>query len=196
MRLKFDAYKYAYPSRRHVVYGRRGMVCTTVPLASQAGLEILKKGGNAVDAAIATAVCLTVVEPTSNDIGSDTFALVWMEREKHLYGLNGSGPAPAGIDADEIRRKYGQIPRSGWVPVTVPGAPAAWAALSERFGRLPLKEVMEPAIRYAREGYPVSPTVSRLWEMGFRENKATYSEEYLRYWFEVFAPKGRGALSG
>ena len=196
MGLKFDAHKYAYPSRRHVVYGRKGMVCTTVPVAAQAGLEILKKGGNAVDAAIATAVCLTVVEPTSNDIGSDTFALVWMARDKKLYGLNGSGPAPAAIDAEEIRRKYGMIPRSGWVPVTVPGAPAAWAALSERFGRLPLKEVMEPAIRYAREGYALSPTVSRLWERGYRENKATYSEDYLKHWFELFAPEGRAPRAG
>lgn len=196
MGLKFDAYKYAYPSRRHVVYGRKGMVCATVPIAAQAGLEVLKKGGNAVDAAIAAAVCLTVVEPTSNDIGSDTFALVWMAKEKRLYGLNGSGPAPMAISADEIRGKYGMIPRSGWVPVNVPGAPSAWASLSERFGKLSLREAMDPAIGYARDGYPVSPVVSRLWQRGYAENKATYKEDYLKHWFEVFAPNGRAPYAG
>lgn len=196
MGLQFDAYKYAYPSRRHVVYGKKGMVCATVPIAAQAGLEMLKKGGNAIDAAIASAVCLTVTEPPSNDIGSDAFALVWVARDKRLYGLNGSGPAPIGIDAEEIRQKYGQIPQSGWAPVTVPGAPSTWATLSKRFGRLPLKEVMEPAIRYAREGYPVSPTVCRLWESGFARNKVSYTEDYLKHWFSVFAPKGRAPHPG
>ena len=116
------------------------MVCTSQPLAAQAGLDILKKGGNAVDAAIATAACMTVLEPTSNGIGGDGFALVWMKDK--LYGLNASGPAPMGIDPEELRAKYGDtLPKRGWVPVTVPGIPSAWASLSERFGKLPFEAV-------------------------------------------------------
>lgn len=110
-----------------------------------------KKGGNAVDAAIATAVCLTVVEPTSNGIGSDAFAIVSMDN--NLYGLNASGPSPRGISVDAlIKEGYKEMPQYGWVPVTVPGAPGAWVSLSSRFGRLPLTEVMAPAIEYAASG--------------------------------------------
>lgn len=96
MSFQFDSLKYNYPTTRKAVFGRKGMVCTSQPLAAQAGLDILKKGGNAVDAAIATAACMTVLEPTSNGIGGDGFALVWMKDK--LYGLNASGPAPMGID--------------------------------------------------------------------------------------------------
>ncbi len=100
--LKFDAQKYDYPSRRSVVYGKKGMVCTSQPLAAQAGLDIIKRGGNAVDAAIATAACMTVLEPTSNGIGSDAFALVWTKGE--LHGLNASGRSPMAITAEEVKK--------------------------------------------------------------------------------------------
>ncbi len=121
------------------------MVATSQPLAAQAGLEMLKKGGNAVDAAIASAACLTVVEPTSNGIGGDAFALVWINEE--LYGLNASGPAPASISIEALRAMgIKEMPARGFVPVTVPGAPSAWVELSKRFGRLSLKEVLQPNV--------------------------------------------------
>ena len=105
MEFQFDPQKYQYASRRKLTYGTKGMVCTAQPLAAQAGLDIIKAGGNAVDAAIATAACLTVVEPTANGIGSDCFALVWMKDENKLFGLNGSGPAPMGISAEALREQ-------------------------------------------------------------------------------------------
>ena len=109
------------------------MVATSQPLAAQAGLEILQKGGNAIDAAIATAAALTVVEPTSNGIGGDAFALVWTKDK--LHGLNASGPAPQSISAEAIRQKgHEKMPVFGVIPVTVPGVPAAWAELSQKFG--------------------------------------------------------------
>ena len=98
--MNYDALESRYPSRRGLVYGKKGMVCTSQPQAAQAGLDILKKGGNAVDAALAAAACLTVVEPCSNGIGGDCFALVW--KDGRLYGLNGSGPSPALLKADRL----------------------------------------------------------------------------------------------
>lgn len=109
MQFQFDPLAYSYPSKRNVIYSRRGMVATGNPLAAQAGLEVLKKGGNAIDAAIATAATLTVVEPTANGIGGDAFALVWVNGK--LHGLNASGPAPAAISAQAIRDR-GQIGRA------------------------------------------------------------------------------------
>ena len=159
--MNFDALDYPYSSRRMTAFARKGMVATSQPLAAGAGLDILKKGGNAIDAAIATAACLTVVEPTSNGIGGDAFALVWTGGK--LHGLNASGPAPRSLSGEELLRKgHRKMPQLGWETVTVPGAPAAWAALSERFGKLPLTDVLQPAIDYAENGYPVSPTVATL----------------------------------
>ena len=130
LEMKFDALKYNYPSQRSVVYAQNGMVATSQPLAAQAGLDILKKGGNAIDAAIATAACLTVVEPTSNGIGGDAFALVWIDGK--LHGLNSSGPAPKSISIDGLKNKgYDEIPKFGVIPVTVPGAPAAFGMYAQ-----------------------------------------------------------------
>ena len=152
--MKFDAQSYEYPSRRQVVYGQKGMVATSQPLAAQAGLETLKKGGNAIDAAIAAAACLTVVEPTSCGIGGDAFALVWSNGK--LYGLNSSGAAPLSISIEKLNKKgYTKVPKYGWYPVTVPGVPAAWAELSNRFGKLSLINALEPAIAYAESGYTI-----------------------------------------
>ena len=103
--MNFDPHYLPYPSRRQVTYGRRGMVCTSQPLAAQIGLDVLKAGGNAIDAAIATAAALTVVEPTGNGIGGDAFALVWIAKEKKLHGLNASGAAPALMTEENIRAK-------------------------------------------------------------------------------------------
>lgn len=184
-----------YPIKRNATYARNGMVATSQPLASQAGLEVMKKGGNAIDAAIATAACLTVVEPTSNGIGGDAFALVWTKGK--LHGLNGSGKSPASISIDAVKKSgHTTIPRYGWIPVTVPGVPAAWAELSKRFGKLPFAEVLQPAITYAEEGFPISATLSKYWERAFRIFKKELKGEEFSHWFTTFAPKGRAPRPG
>ncbi|MBT2689098.1 gamma-glutamyltransferase family protein [Bacillus sp. ISL-47] len=192
--LNFDSLYNPSSSKRMTVFGSRGMVAASQPLASQAGLDILKQGGNAIDAAIATAAALTVVEPTSNGIGGDAFAIVWVKGE--LHGLNASGPSPKSISIEEVKKLgYEEMPQHGMIPVTVPGAPSAWAALSERFGKLSLKETLQPAIEYAEKGYPISPVISQLWEEAY----ATYSKEEgeeFKHWFEAFAPEGRSPKPG
>lgn len=186
----FDPLFHPYPSIRMPVYAHNGMVATSQPLAAQAGLEVLKKGGNAIDAAIATATCLTVVEPTSNGIGGDAFALVWTNGK--LYGLNASGYAPQRLSLETFKQKgFDRMPEVGWEPVTVPGAPAAWAVLSERFGKLPLTEVMSPAIQYAETGYPVSPVLGANWQEGYNRFKANLKSSQFSHWFNTFAPEGR-----
>ncbi len=193
--MNFDAHKYSYPSRRNIIYGRKGMVATSHPLAAQAGLDVLKKGGNAIDAAVATAACLTVVEPTSNGIGGDAFALIWTKGQ--LYGLNASGPAPANIPPDIISKveKRG-MPKHGWIPVTIPGAPSAWAALSKRFGSLSLSEALAPAVTYAFEGHPVAPTVAVAWRKAYQTYKIALKDEIFQHWFSTFAPTGRAPRAG
>ncbi|MFB4159350.1 gamma-glutamyltransferase family protein [Geomicrobium sp. JSM 1781026] len=183
-----------YPLSRKSVYAEKGMVATSQPLASQAGLDILKKGGNAIDAAIATAACLTVVEPTGNGVGGDAFALVWTKDK--LHGLNASGPAPRSLSIDALQSAgYEEIPERGWIPVTVPGAPAAWAELSKQFGKLPLTEVLKPAIDYAEKGFPVSPVVARLWGEAYDTFSELEGTEF-RSWFDAFAPCGRAPRAG
>ncbi len=195
--IQFDPLKYQYPSRRSVVYSRKGMVCTSQPLAAQAGLDMLKKGGNAVDAAIATAACMTVLEPTSNGIGSDAFALVWMNDEKKLRGLNASGKAPMLTNATAIRDEgHTSMPNRGWWPVMVPGAPSAWAELAERYGRLPLETLLEPAAQYAEQGYAVTPVISRLWETAYDSFSKTLTDACFAPWFDTFAPQGRAPKAG
>ena len=191
---------YEYPSRRSVTFAKGGMAVTSVPLAAHVGTEILRQGGNAVDAAVAMAAALTVLEPTSNSIGSDNFALIWMEGK--LYGLNGSGRAPMGISAALLKEMgYESVPVRGWLPVMVPGAPAAWAEAVGRFGKLPLSQVLAPAVRYAREGYPVPVTTAKLWQGIYEEITAAYGgpdtcPEEFRGWFEVFAPGGHAPKAG
>ncbi|MCL2617241.1 MAG: gamma-glutamyltransferase family protein [Defluviitaleaceae bacterium] len=190
----FDPLYNPYASRRSVTYGRNGCVATSQPLAAQAGLHVLRMGGNAIDAAVATAACLTVVEPTSNGIGSDAFAIIWAKGK--LHGLNSSGPAPAAISIEAVKKLgHTGMPAFGWLPVTVPGAPAAWAELNRKFGRMPLAEVLAPAIAYAREGYPVSPTLGYFWQKAY-ENYQKQSGDEFAAWFETFAPKGRAPAIG
>jgi len=185
---------YPFPSQRMPVMASNGMVATSQPLAAQAGLSMLQRGGNAVDAAVATAIALTVVEPTTNGIGADAFALVW--DGSRLHGLNGSGRSPKSLQADDLReRGYNQIPNFGWLPVTVPGAPATWGDLHQRFGRLPLEVVMAPAIAYAEEGYPVTPIVAQYWEIAAKRFLA-YTEPVFEGWAATFAPKGRAPKAG
>ncbi|MEM8854106.1 MAG: gamma-glutamyltransferase family protein [Pseudomonadota bacterium] len=148
-----------YPSIRSSVYGRAA-VATSEPLAASVGLNVMADGGNAVDAAIATAACLTITEPTSNGLGSDAFALVWDGAA--LHGLNASGRSPAGWTPERFKGQD-TMPQRGWDTVTVPGAVSAWAALSERFGRLPLSRLLAPAAANARNGYGVGPVTAASW---------------------------------
>ena len=154
----FD-YTFPYPSQRMPVLARN-VVATSQPLAAQAGLQMLRAEGNAVDAALAAAIALTVVEPTSNGIGSDAFAILWNGGE--LVGLNASGRSPKALTKERFK-DMDSVPLRGWDAVTVPGAVSAWATLSERYGKLPFEALFEPAIRYAREGYLVSPITAKAW---------------------------------
>ena len=162
--MKFD-YGNPYTSTRIPVFARN-VVSTSHPLAAQAGLRILQQGGNAVDAAVATAAVMTLVEPVSNGLGSDSFCILW--DGKKLHGLNASGCAPQAWTPDYFKRKYGDDartpPQRGMDSVTVPGAVASWAALSERFGKLPFADLMAPAIETAERGYLVPPVVQQKWE--------------------------------
>jgi gamma-glutamyltranspeptidase/glutathione hydrolase len=153
-------WEFPYPSRRLPVLARN-VVATSQPLATQAGLRMLHQGGNAVDAALAAAIALTVVEPTGNGIGSDAFAIVW--DGKRLHGLNGSGRAPRAWTPERFSG-LAEMPRTGWDTVTVPGAVDAWACLSARLGKLPFAELFEPAIDYAEHGFPVSPVIAARWQ--------------------------------
>lgn len=186
--LNFDPFYYPYASRRNAVFAQRGMVATSQPLAAQAGLNVLQRGGNAIDAAIATAAALTVVEPNANGIGGDAFALVWHGGQ--LHGLNASGPSARGLTWD-LTQSLGltSMPRFGPLPVTVPGAPAAWAALSARFGKLPLTDSMARAIELASEGFPVSPTVAYAWQQATKTFRNEFKAEHFRHWFDTFAPE-------
>ena len=189
--MNFDPLLKSSPSGRFCVTARNGMVSASNNMASAAGLSILRKGGNAVDAAIAAAAALTVLEPVSNGLGSDSFAIVWMKDK--MYGLNASGYAPSGISAGKVAGKYpgGKMPIHGWTPVTVPGAPAAWAALCRRFGKLSLEEDLEPAISYARDGFPVTPMLSFLLRRITKSYRAEFGNapEYSE-WFRVFTKNG------
>ena len=159
MRYRSDA---AYPSRRSPVLARN-VVATSQPLAAQAGLGMLACGGNAVDAAIAAAAALVVVEPTGNGLGSDAFAILWDGAA--LHGLNASGRSPAGWTPERFAGRKA-MPQRGWDSVTVPGAVSAWAALSERFGQLPFADLLAPAIDYAERGFLVTPVIGALWARG------------------------------
>jgi gamma-glutamyltranspeptidase / glutathione hydrolase len=155
-------YEAPYPSRRSPVLAEN-VVATSQPLAAQAGLAMLAKGGNAVDAALAAAIALTVVEPTGNGVGSDAFCILW--DGKQLHGLNASGRAPAGWTPARFAGRD-KMPERGWETVTVPGAVSAWVELSRRFGRLDFAALFEPALGYAERGFLVSPIIGELWRRG------------------------------
>lgn len=150
-----------YPSRRTPLFARQ-VVATSQPLAAQAGLAAMARGGNAVDAALATAITLTVVEPCSNGLGSDAFALIW--DDAGLHALNGSGRSPKAWQPARFRGH--EAITIGYDSVTVPGAVATWSELSRRFGRLPFADLFEPAIRYANDGFALGPTVADAWHRG------------------------------
>jgi len=185
-RVGVDLTHYPFPSRRTVVLGRRFGVATSQPLAALAGLEAYLRGGSAVDAALAAAIALTVVEPTSNGIGGDALAIVWDQKAE---GLNSTGRSPLHLPS------LSKLEERSWAAVTVPGAVAAWRALWERWGRLPFREVFEPAIRYARDGFPVSPEVARGWKRAEGIYLGLEGEAY-RAFQEVFFPQGRAPRPG
>ena len=182
-----------YASRRSPVFARN-VVATSHPLAAQAGLAALRRGGNAVDAAIATAAVMTIVEPCSNGLGSDAFGIVWDGQQ--LHGLNASGPAPQAWTPGYFRRKYGDasklLPKRGWDSVTVPGVVAGWMALHERFGKLPFADLMAPAIETAERGYAVPVIVQHKWR-----NAASLPEITQQPGFaQAFLPHGRAPNVG
>ncbi|MDT9001306.1 gamma-glutamyltransferase family protein [Paucibacter sp. APW11] len=182
-----------YPSQRSPLFARN-VVSTSHPLAAQAGLRVLAQGGNAVDAAIATAACMTLVEPCSNGLGSDAFCILWDGQQ--LHGLNASGTAPAAWTPDYFFKTYGADakapPKRGWGGVTVPGAVAGWAALSERFGRLPFADLMAPAIEIAERGYAVPVIVQSKWAMAAALPELSTQPGFA----EAFMPRGRAPEVG
>lgn len=192
MALQFDPLDHKYPSTRYPVYARGGMVNCSSPQASAAGLEVLRRGGNAMDAAVAAAATLTVAKPTSNGLGSDAFALIWSEKDQKLFGLNSSGRASALATIEAIQASGqatdGKMPRDGWLPVTVPGAPKAWAEVVKRFGRLSLSEDLAPAVNYARNGFPCLANLAAMWESGIRYYRKHGDDPVYKALFDTFAP--------
>src|SRR6056297_950760 len=189
-KLKHNYLRNPDSSRQVTKFSKKAMVATSQPLAAQTGLDMIKKGGNAVDAAIATAACLTVVEPTSNGIGGDAFAIVWINNEMH--GLNASGFSPKNISIKKLKQAgYDKIPKTGWIPVTVPGAVSGWVELSKKIGNLELKEVLKPAISYAQDGFPISPTLSKFWKRAFQKYKDMLKGDEFESWFDTFTIDGR-----
>src|SRR5213595_1348900 len=158
---------------RSEVLARHGMVCTSVPTATEVGIDILKRGGSAVDAAIAANATSGLMEPVSNGIGGDLFAIVYSAKENKLYGINGSGRAPLGLSYDQMKAELAKlhretIPPTGMLPINVPGTVDAWTELHKKFGKLKLSDDLAPAIRYAEEGFPVTELIAYYWSLSPR----------------------------
>jgi gamma-glutamyltranspeptidase/glutathione hydrolase len=177
---------------RSDVVARRGMVCTSVPLATQVGVDILKRGGSAIDAAIAANAALGLMEPVSNGIGGDLFAIVYSAKENKLYGINGSGRSPLGLSYEQMKAELDKlhrttIPPLGMLPISVPGTVDAWAELHKKFGKLKFADDLAPAIRYAEEGFPVSELIAYYWTFGPRLYK-----DLPGAFFETYTLDGKG----
>ncbi|SCG56413.1 gamma-glutamyltransferase family protein [Micromonospora halophytica] len=199
----------AYP--RLPLLAPNGAVATSQPLAAAAGLAVLRRGGNAVDAALATAITLTVVQPPSNDIGGDLFAIVW--DGERLHGLNAAGRSPAGLTREVVLAATGRqaaqpagalggaqargpaMPPRGWLPVTVPGAPAGWRDLHDRFGSLPFADLFTDAVGYAEHGHPVSAGTAATWARAVAGHAGLHGEEYAEF-DRVFTVGGRAPRPG
>ena len=184
---------------RSPVLGQHGMVCTSHPLATQIGLDVLKAGGSAVDAAIAANAALGLMEPVSNGVGGDLFAIVYDAKTKRLYGLNGSGRAPLGLDYGQMKAELAKtktpdhIPPRGFLPISVPGCVDAWFELHAKFGKLPMKAVLAPAVRYAETGFPVTQYIAYLWGIGVRNAQA---DKFPGAFLDVYAPGGKAPREG
>jgi gamma-glutamyltranspeptidase / glutathione hydrolase len=186
-------WQFPYASQRMPVFAKN-VVATSQPLAAQAGLATLQRGGNAIDAALAAAIALTVVEPTGNGIGSDAFCILW--DGKQLHGLNASGRSPEGWTPEYFARKYpgkAAPPERGWDSVTIPGCVSQWVELSTRFGKLPFASLFESALGYARKGYLVSPITAANWA---RQAPSFADTNQFAEFQRVFLPKGRAPLPG
>lgn len=167
---------------RSEVIAANGMVCAAHPLAVQIGIDILKKGGSAVDAAIAVNAALGLMEPVACGIGGDLFAIVWNEKGKKLHGLNASGRCPALLTIDEVKKRgHKAIPYTGPLPQTVPGCVDGWFELHDKFGKLPMKEILQPAIAHAENGFPVTEVVAHYWALGGSrlKNQPNFAATYL-----------------
>ena len=192
--MQMDLAARPYATWRTPMIASNGVVATSHPLAAQAGLAVLRDGGSAVDAAVAAAAALTVLEPTSNGIGGDAFALVWDKGK--LHGLNGSGRAPGGLTRERVLATgTGEMPIGGWLPVTVPGAPALWADLHARFGRLAFAEALAPAISYAETGHPVAPNIARSWAAAVAAANQRPEPQFGGF-LPTFAPGGNAPAAG
>ncbi|MBN2639984.1 MAG: gamma-glutamyltransferase [Bacteroidales bacterium] len=177
--------------KRSEVIAPHGMVCTSQPLATQIALDILKKGGTAVDAAIAADAALGLMEPTGSGMGGDLFAIVWDAKTQKLYGINSSGPSPKSLTLKWFKdHGYKYIPGHGPLPVSVPGCVDGWNELHKRFGKLPVSEILEPTIQYAREGYPVSELIAFYWNLNARILK-----KYPGF-ADIFMPDGKAPVKG
>lgn len=179
---------------RSEVIARNGMAATSQPLATQVALDILKSGGNAVDAAIAANATLGLMEPTGNGIGGDLFAIVWIEKEKKLYGLNASGRSPKSLSLEVLKERLAErgqtsIPALGPLPVSVPGCVDGWFELHSKFGSKPMPEILAPAVNYAREGFPVSELIAYYWQ------RSRFLGRYPGF-RETFLPNGRAPAKG
>ena len=180
----------AFTTRSEVI-AKHGMACTSHPLATQIAIDVLKQGGSAVDAAIAANAALGLVEPVSNGIGGDLFAIVWDADTKKLHGLNASGRSPKSLTKEEFaQRKLDKIPKYGVLPVSVPGCVDGWVELHKKFGKLPLKQILAPTIDYAKEGTPVPEVIAHYWAGGVKtfKNQPGFSD--------LFMPGGRAPKTG
>ncbi len=187
----------AFATRSQVI-ARHGMAATSHPLATQVALDVLQAGGSAVDAAIAANATLGLMEPTGNGIGGDLFAIVWSAADKKLHGLNASGRSPLGLSRAQLMAELGQlgratIPPRGFLPISVPGAVDGWFELHGKFGKLPMKDVLAPAIRYAQEGFPVTQYISYLWAIGVRNAQA---DNFPGAFLATYAPGGKAPAEG
>lgn len=175
---------------RSEVIAQNGMACTSQPLATQAALDILKAGGNAIDAAISANAVLGLVEPTGNGMGGDLFAIVWDAKTKQLYGLNASGRSPYDLTLDYFKENgYEKIPSLGPLPVSVPGCVDGWFELHKKFGKTPMDEILTPAIYYAKEGFPLSEVIAYYW------GRSSYLKRFPGF-EEIFLPGGKAPKKG
>lgn len=176
---------------RSEVIAQHGMACTSQPLATQVALDILKSGGNAIDAAIAANAVLGLMEPTGNGIGGDIFAIVWDAKTRKLYGLNGSGRSPYELKLQYFKENgYTKIPALGPLSVSVPGCVDGWFELNEKFGKMPMSEILAPAVKYGREGFPVSEVIAYYWQSNSRS-----LQKYPGF-AEIYMPGGKAPAKG
>ena len=197
-----DRYSGAAQATRSAVIASNGMAATSQPLATQVALDILKRGGTAVDAAIAANAALGLMEPTGSGIGGDLFAIVWAPKSRKLYGLNASGRAPLGQSLKQLQAANGgaiALPPHGWLPVTIPGAVDGWFALHAKFGKLPMSDVLAPAIGYAEDGFPLTEYIAASWSRGlagWERSHAAGGLQEIANARAVYQPGGKAPAEG